>query len=236
MLRYLLAALLLAASVPVCARVHLEIGAGIAQASPRHSGTWYQDGYPYTLKTSSPVAEVDLRWQIRPGLDLITGLIGLGSYSSDSQDNPSDAAYAAHVKLPLSHYVGSGSVWGVQALLERTWGDTWQVGLKGGLLAYHETWRIDVADWYPSDPVGTHTWYKPREVVNGYNIGPIIPLHTNDQRWAVGAIVGVTLRHRDWPVSLSLEYVRDGADFSRNQGSWPPIWASQFVALAIWRF
>ena len=236
MIRYLLAALLLAASAPVCAQLSLEVGAGMAQASPRHSGTWYQDGYPYTLKTTSPVAEVNLHWQVSPGVSLIAGVVSLGHYASDSQDVPSDAAYNSHTSLPLAHYVGSGRLWGLQALVERRWGDTWQVGVKGGLLAYHESWRMDVANWYPADPVGTKTWYTPREVVNGYNIGPIIPVHTSDQRWAVGAIVGATLSHRDWPVSLSLEYVRDGADFSRDQGSWPPIWKSHLVALVSYRF
>jgi hypothetical protein len=236
MIRYLLMALLLAVPVSAWAHVQLELGAGVSHAGIRSNGTWYQQGLPYTLKTESPALEINLRWQIKPNLDLVTGVVDLGRYSSDSLDNPSDAAYAAHVSLPLAHYVGSGRLWGLQVLLEHRWGDRWQVGVKGGLILYRESWRMDVPDWYPSDPVGVPTWYTPRETVGGYHIGPIVPIHTVDQRWAVGAIVGVTLSHRDWPVALSLEYVKDGAKFSGHPGGWPPLWTDHLVALVSYRF
>ncbi|MDE2470391.1 MAG: hypothetical protein KGL35_17010 [Bradyrhizobium sp.] len=236
MIRYLLMALLFAVPVSAWAQFSVEVGVGVAHAGVRSDGTWYQNNLPHTIKSTSGAAELNVRWQFRPDTSLIVGVVDLGRYSSNSQDNPNDAAYAAHVSLPLAHYVGSGRLWGVQAMLERTWGDAWQIGVRGGLLAYHESWRMDVPNWYPSDPVGTAVWYTPRETVNGYMVGPVVPIHSNDQRWALGAIVGATVSHRDWPVSLSIEYVMDGAKFSGHPGGWPPIWKSHLVALVSYRF
>ncbi len=231
MLRYLLAALLLAASAPACARVQLEIGAGISHAGIRSNGTWYQQGLPHTLKTDAPAVEIDLRWSLQPDLDLITGVVDLGRYSSDSQDVPNDAAYLAHVRLPLAHYVGSGRLWGWQALIERRWGERWQIGIQAGPFLYRESWRMSVPNWYPSDPVGVRTWYAPRATAGGYSIGPVMPIRTSDQRWAIGAVVGVTLSHRGSPWALSLRYVRDGAKFSGHPGGWPPLWKSHAVLM-----
>jgi len=236
MIRYLLAALLCAVPVSAWAQFSVEVGAGVAQAGVRSDGTWYQNNLPHTIKSTSGAAELNLRWQFQPDASLIVGVVELGSYGVNSQDNPNDAAYAQHVSLPLANYVGSGHLWGVQALLERRWGDRWRIGLVGGLLAYHESWRMDVPNWFPSDPVGTKVWYTPRETVSGYMVGPVVPIHSSDQRWALGAIVGLTLSHCGSPWALSLQYVRDGAKFSGHQGGWPPIWKSHLVALVLYRF
>ena len=229
MIRYLLAALLCAVPVSAWAQFGVEVSAGTAYAGVRSNGTWYQQDYPYTMQRTSQVVEADLRWSFTPHDALLLGAVNLGRYSVNSQDNPNDAAYAARVKLPLSNYIGSGRLWGFQALAEHTWGDRWQIGIRGGLLAYRETWQMDVPNWYPSDPGGTKVWYTPRETVGGYNLGPIIPIHTIDRRWALGGVVGVTLSHRH--LLLALEYVKDGASFSGHHGAWPPIWSSHVVAL-----
>ena len=236
MTRYLLAALLLAAPASVCAQVRLEVGAGISHAGIRSNGTWYQQEYPHTMRTGAPAVSISLRWRLRPDLDLITGMVDLGRYSVNSQDVPNDAAYAAHVRLPLANYIGSGRLWGIRALIERRWGDRWQVGVQAGPFIYRESWQMDVPNWYPSDPVGTKVWYSPREIVGGYQAGPLVPIHTADQRWAIGAIVGVTLSHRDSPWALSLQYVRDGAKFSGHPGGWPPMWKSHMAVLVSYRF
>lgn len=243
MIRYLLAALLLAASAPACARVQLEVGAGISHAGIRANGTWYQQGFAHALQTSSPVAEIDLRWRIHRALDLITGIVDLGSYGVNSQDTPNDANYSGNAAhpcvgpcLPLANYVGSGHLWGVQALLERRWGDHWRIGLVGGLLAYRESWRMDVPNWYPSDPVGARVWYTPRAIVGAYQLGPVIPIHTSDQQWALGAVIGVTLSRRGSPWALSLRYVKDSAKFGGHNGGWPPLWKSHMVAMVSYRF
>lgn len=243
MIRYLLMALLIAVPVSAWAHVQIELGAGISHAGIRTNGNWYQQGFPYTLRTESPAVEVNLRWQIKPSTDLIVGAVDLGRYSSDSLDTPNDANYsgnAAHpcigACLPLAHYMGSGHLWGIQALIEHRWGDRWQIGVQAGPFLYRETWRMDVPDWYPSDPVGTKTWYTPRGTVGGYNLGPMVPIHTVDQRWSLGAILGVTLSHRDSPWSLSLRYYKDGAKFSGHPGSWPPLWTDHVVALVSYRF
>ena len=242
MIRYLLAALLCAVPVSAWAQFKVELGVGLSHADVRSNGTWYQQGFAHALHTDAPTLEVNAQWTVTPRTSLRLGVVNLGHVSSDSWDTPNDANYSGHAAhpcngpcLPLAHYMGAGHVWGVQALAEHRWGDRWQFGILGGVILYRETWRMDVPDWYPSDPEGSRTWYTPRGVVGGYLIGPVVPIHARDQRWAAGLVGGIMLAKRGSPWALSLRYYKDGAKFGGHGGGWPPLWTGQLVAMVSYR-
>ena len=215
----------------LCAHAaQLEIGAGIAHATTQGNGTWYQDGFRHTLKLTQPVVEIGLTGRITRHMDWHVDAVSLGRYSTDSLDttdgnyNGSDGCIGAC--LPLQHFEGSGRVWGLQALLSRHTTGSWRLGLEGGPILYHETWRLDVPNWYPTAlPGAVPSWYTSQTPDAGWIIGQTIPITTYGSRWAVGAVVGATLAHGPW--TLALRYYADGAPFPGHTGNWPPLWRGQ---------
>ena len=203
----------------------LEVGAGIAHAQTNGNGTWYQDGFQHTLRLNQPVALIGLTGRFTEHMDWHLDAVSLGRYSSDSQDVLPDANYspvsATHCNgpcNPLAHYMGTGRVWGIQALLARHTSGSWQIGVEGGPFLYHETWALSVPNWYePIAPYATH-----------YNI------ETRQQRWATGVALGVTLAHGPWMAAIS--YYSDGAGFPGHVGPWPPLWSSQVAATLSYQF
>ena len=200
----------------------IEIGAGIAHASTNGNGTWYQDGFPHTLTLTQPAFEVGLTGRITPHMAWHVDAVSLGRYASNSLDVLPDANYSPTSPThcngpcnPLANFIGSGRVYGVQALLSRYTGGAWRFGVEGGPFLYHETWRLDVPNWYAPD--GTH-----------YDI------KTYGSQWAWGAVVGATVAHGRW--SLALRYYADGNGFSGHVGNWPPLWSGQTVVMVGYRF
>ena len=200
----------------------IEIGAGIAHASTNGNGTWYQEGFPHTLSLTQPVAEIGLTGRITPHMAWHVDAVSLGSYSVNSEDVLPDANYSATSPThcngpcnPFANFIGSGRLYGLQALLSRSTGGAWRFGIEAGPFLYHETWRLDVPNWYASD--GTH-----------YDI------QTYGSQWALGAVVGATVQHGPW--TLALRYYADSKGFSGHVGNWPPLWSGQTVAILSYRF
>lgn len=230
MIRYLLAALLCAAPISSWASVQLEAGIGVAHADPRANGTWYQDGFPHKLALTQPVAEVGIRIGFNAQTSLSLDAVRLGTYTSDSLDTPADGNYSGNAVrpcvgpcLPLAHYMGRGSIEGLQALFSRTTAGLWRLGWEFGPFVYRTTWRLDVPNWYAATPSES-----------GYVIGPITPIHTDESRWSLGYVAGLRLEHGRWFVALRV--YADGQGFRDHVGAWPPIWRRHFVGLVGWAF
>ena len=194
-----------------------EIGAGIARAQTNGNGTWYQDGFAHAMKLTQPALELGARGRLTSHMDWHVDAVSLGRYSVNSQDTPRDSNYSATSRthcngrcLPLANYIGSGRVLGIQALLSRHTRGAWQLGVEAGPFLYHETWRMDVPNWYPPS-------------------GPITPISTYGSQWAVGAVLGATLANGPW--QLALRYYSDGAGFAGHAGGWPPLWRGQVLVM-----
>lgn len=217
-MRYLLAALVAAWALLACApasAVQFEIGAGMAHAFLQNNGTWWQEGFPHHFVLTQPFLEGGITGRLTARMDWHLDAVSLGRYAVNSWDTPRDANYNAdsptHCNgpcLPLANYIGNGRIYGVQALLARHTSGAWRWGVEGGPMLYHETWRLNVPNWYPPG-------------------GPITPVATYGSQWAVGAVFGVTLQHGSW--TLAARYYRDDSPFPGHVGNWPPLWTSQGV-------
>lgn len=224
--------ILLLGTIPLQAHaLGLEIGAGMAQARDHGNGTWYQDGFPHSLKLTSPALSIGLHGDFAPWLAWHADAVYLGTYSVDSLDTPNDANYSAtsptHCNgacLPLAHYTGSGSVYGLATTLEAHTQGPWQFGIEGGPFIYHRSWSLVVPDWYPSTQTSPGVFSQ----------GPVTPISTSDSGWALGGVVGVAIQHSG--IGLSLRYYSDGKGFPRNGDPWPPIWSGQTVVTLTYRF
>lgn len=203
----------------------IEVGLGMSKAIPRTNGTWYQKGFPYTLDLSSQVQEIGMGWDASDAWRIHASAINIGRYRSNSWDTPVDANYNEHSPthcngecLPLANYIGSGRLYGAQVLAELHTQGTWRFGIEAGPLFYHESWRMDVPNWYvPIIP--SH---------------PIYPIHINKSRWAVGYVLGATFSRGPW--TMAVRFYEDGKSMKRPQEMFPPIWKHHFVAMAIYAF
>lgn len=217
MFRYLLMALLLAASAPVCAHLSPEVGIGFAHATARHNGTWYQQAFAYRLRLNKPSILVGMRYDTGHWTAHLDA-VWLSTYSSDAWAVTSDANYNPGANtcngscLPLAHYMGHGWAGGVKLTGGWHTSGPWQFGVQAGPMAFREAWRLSVPDWYSATIKPDGTW----------SIGPIIPVHTSDQHWTLGWTVGTSVTHGRW--SLNLDWYRDGKSFNGHAGIWPPIW------------
>ena len=200
----------------------IEIGAGIAHATTQGNGTWYQDGFQHTLTLTQPVVEIGLTGRLTPRMAWHVDAVSLGRYSVNSEDVLPDANYSPTAPThctgpcnPFANFIGSGRVYGVQALLSRYTGGSWRFGVEAGPFLYHETWRLDVPNWYTPS-------------------GQPFPIATDAARWAVGAVVGATVRHGPW--TLALRYYADSKGFPGHAGNWPPLWSGQTALVLGYRF
>ena len=64
--------------------------------------------------------------------------------------------------------------------------------------------------------------------------GQPFPIATDAARWAVGAVVGATVRHGPW--TLALRYYADSKGFPGHAGNWPPLWSGQTAITLNYRF
>lgn len=234
-------AVLLILAIDRAQAAQFEVGAGVARADTHGNGTWYQEGFPHTLRLTQPIVELGLKGRITPHMDWHLDAVWLGRYSVNSLDVAADENYSAssptHCNgpcLPLANYIGSGHVWGVQALLARHTDGDWQLGVEGGPFLYHETWRLDVPDWYPATTGPVPDWYTTRTQVGAWTVGQVIPVATYGSQWALGYVVGITLAHGRW--NAALRYYHDGAGFPGHVGAWPPIWSGHAALVVGYTF
>ena len=199
----------------------VEIGAGMAHAQTNGNGTWYQEGFARTLRLNSPVLEIGVTGRVRSWLRWHVDAVDLGRYASNAQAvpdanyDPASSTFCAGACMPTQDFVGDGRIAGVQALLSLHTRGAWQVGIEGGPFLYHESWRLDVPNWYLVP-------------------GQIIPIATYRARWAIGSVVGFTLSHGRW--TLALSRYADGAGFGHHVGGWPPLWRGQTALTLNYRF
>jgi hypothetical protein len=223
--------LALAAATFSAQAAQIEVGAGVAQARTNGNGTWYQEGFQHHLHLRSPVLMLGVTGKLTPHITWHVDAVDLGSYSVNSWDTPNDKNYSGHGyrgnALPLANYIGSGSVYGIAAMLQAHTSGAWRFGVQAGPFVYHERWSMQVPDWYPSQEGGPGEYFYPS--------GPITPLSASQSQWALGYVAGVTLTHGNF--SLALDYFSDGKVFpGHGTDPWPPLWTGQTALVATYTF
>lgn len=225
-----LIALALAGAAMSANAAHIEVGAGLSQSRTNGNGIWYQEGFAHDLKLRSPVFMVGITGDLSPHVAWHLDAVHLGSYSVDSWDTPNDANYSGSgyrgTPLPMAHYIGSGSVYGIAATLQAHTQGAWQFGVQGGPFLYRSNWALSVPNWYPSKQVSEGVFCA---------TGPIAPLSFSQSQWALGYVAGVTLQHGN--IGASLSYYADGHGFSGHGADpWPPLWKGQTVLMLTYSF
>lgn len=214
---WLAVALLVAFAAPTHAQVAPEAGIGVAHATARSDGTWWQRAFPHVLGLNEPSPMLGVRYDAGHWTGHLDA-IWFGHYTSDAWAIPNDPAYNPKTDtcngpcLPRAHFIGHG--WLGAAKLTFGWHTqgTLQYGVHVGAIRYREQWTLDVPDWYSSVQQSDGTW----------KVQYRVPVHRSDIRWAFGYTLGASVSYGKW--SLNLDYYRDGGGFPGYHDTDPPIW------------
>ena len=218
----------------------LEIGAGIAQYDHRADGIWYQQGLPHSLGLQSPAFLVGAWGDVTPAIRWHLDAVDLGSASVDSWDTVADSNYSTATQQciatcnSLMHLHASGSVYGLAGTLEAHTSGAWQIGVEGGPWLYHSSWSVEVPGW---DAAAGIPNAMPAQVAPwGWMPGGI---QRSESGWALGGVVGLSLRHAG--LGLSLRHYFDGRGWPMHYANgttdgWPPIWTGQTVFMLTYDF
>ena len=219
----------------------VEVGAGVAQSSTKGDGIWYQEGLPHTLNLRSPAFLIGVTGDLTPHLAWHVDAVSLGSYSVDSWDTTADADYspASHQCLRnctnLAHFMGSGRVYGIAAMLEAHTQGRWQVGVEAGPFLYHSSWSVQVPNYFAAAGWPANT--TPAQVAPwGWMPGGI---QRSKSSWHPGAVIGITGRYRNFAISVRRYFDGLGWPMRYANGSsdgWPPLWKGQTVLMIIYTF
>lgn len=203
---------------------HLELGIGYTSFAHTANGIWWQNGFAHTFNMNSSSALLGLKTDISKNLSLHNDFVWLGTASIDSFDTPSDANYSGIAPtycngtcLPLVHYLGSGTVYGLSSTLEIHTNGLWQIGFETGPWFYHESWKLNLPNMYYAQPNSN----------GGYTLGPVQSLTTNDHKFGIGYVVGLNLEYKSY--GFNLRYYKESGGFTGHSTPWPPGWKYQTV-------
>jgi hypothetical protein len=194
-MKYLLIVLSLILSTPVFADTEVSIGYSYFNIQP--DGTWYQNPFQHTLRTSSPSFSIGWTGYATDKLRWRTGYAYLGNVQSDAMA-VGDATYAqwgaqGNQHGPMYHLVGSGDVQEIYATLDPEY-KTGKLTLfvEGGLALYRPTWYVAVC------PVGQDC---------GHSVGSV-----HDPRWEITPILGMGIGYNKTSFVYSVQRVNAAGD------------------------
>lgn len=163
----------------------LEAGLGFSKTEKQPNGTWYQEGFPYTLDLKKKSFYIGARHQIRPDLSAHINYVHFGVLHADAiattDDNydPATHGCVGGKCVAQSHFVGSGLSDGIKFAAE--W-DPYEngFGLIGGLFLFHPRWCTTVYDWTLST-----------------DMPPSTIQHCIKNRWTIRPVIGVAYRVKE---------------------------------------
>ncbi len=222
----ILGGLLLALALPVHA-ADLEVGIGASLYKDRGDGYWVQEafqhkmdlgGQAFTMGVTGDVAQygdIGLAWHL--------AYVRLGTVHTQSMATPSDANYNARTKgcngkcWPLANYVGTGNDQGIYFTLQPYWETQgWRFGIEAGPYLHKSRWNEDVQGWRPTEN------------------GQPLDLHVhNENRWAVGKVLGVSVSHKN--LTLSFQYFKN-ADRVLDHDTYGAVWGSTKTVMLKYQF
>ena len=212
-------ATLLVASDPAHAW-NLELGAGPTRFDTHGNGTWYQVGFPHTLKLTSWGALLGVADDVTPHWAVHIDAVYLGSVHTDAIATPVDSNYNPQTHtcngpcVARSRFVGDGNLWGISVTAEPhlTWrGLSWAV--EAGPFVGFPRWGVTVHDWVPGPGA------EPRTI------------HVdNHSRVLLGAVVGASVGHGPW--RLGARYYFDQTQHS----PYPAIWRHTASLMLLYSF
>jgi len=156
----------------------VKVDFGVTKFTQVSNGNWYQEGFPYTLRLTSPTASIKIftdkgesGWQYGLGFDY------MGRVTSDAMVLDSDANYNANSPThcngpcgPLSHMQGQGTIPSAFLAARKNY-STWFYEVEG--YATRPNYENTNYDWYggPNNSVGPLVSHIDHQVKTTYGLG-----------------------------------------------------------------
>ena len=209
----------------------LEVGIGAAHFFDYGDGTWYQQALPHHESLRSPAFMLGVTQDITPHLRLHLDAFDLGKAAANSWDvmdtnyDPIRHICLAHCSQ-LTHFVSSGTLWGIAPMVEWHTSGAWTIGVEAGPWIFHQDWTVVIPNFYSS------TGYAPPWPYWSTNGDAI---YHSAHGWGLGAVAGATVRHGPWGASLLGFY--NQKPFGHMGGDpWPALWRTEAVFLLTYSY
>lgn len=162
--------------------VEFEAGLGVAQTQRQDNGTWYQEGFPYSLDLTKKAFYLGVREQITPTVSAHVDYVNFGILHTDAiattDDNYDPVAHGCKgTCVAQSHFVGSGRSDGLKVAAQWMPGGDKGFGLIGGVFLFKPSWKVTVYDW-----------------TLAYDMPPRTIQHSIQSRWTLRPVIGVSYR------------------------------------------
>lgn len=174
--------------------LEFEGGIGIAKTSPQPNGTWYQEGFPYTMDLTKKAFYIGVKHKVAPNASVHIDYVNFGVLHVDAIATPVDSNYNSLNKPPCngpcvaeSRFVSSGRNDGIK--LAVNW-SPWSVNQEGfgvisGVILSNQGWDTTVYNWKQSAD------------------SPGITIYNHIKReWVLRPMFGVAYKMDQWEVRL----------------------------------
>lgn len=138
----------------------VEASVGASKLSKGPNGTWYQEGFPYTLSLKSESLSFGVKNKINETTYWRAGYLYFGRASSEAVATASDENYSGVAPTycngrcwDMSHWYGTSHINGIYAGVVKevlklpVMGEEVPLSVEGGIYAYIATWTMTIPDW-----------------------------------------------------------------------------------------
>ncbi len=211
----------------------LEVGYGATHFFDYGDGTWYQQALPHHESLRSPAFMLGVAQDITPHLRLHLDAFDLGKAAANSWDvmdnhyDPIHHKCLAHCSQ-LTHFVSSGTLWGIAPMVEWHTSGVWTVGIEAGPWIFHQDWTVVIPNFYSSTgnnpAAGWGPWTSSGDAI-----------YHSAHGWGLGAVAGVHLGFNHYGLSLLGFY--NQKPFGHMQGDpWPALWRTEAVLIGTYSY
>jgi hypothetical protein len=202
--------------------MEFEAAVGATYMKPLPNGTWYQEGFPYSMQRSRPAWFIGVSHQIAEHWRIHVDYVDLGVYHVDAIATPVDSNYNAATRscngdcVARSRFISSGSANGIRVPIEyfKKLSDDREWNISAGPYFTREPWRVTVLDW--------------KQVATD----PGITIHVeNAARLRVAAFIGAGYKFdKHWEARVDLYAVRGYKD------NVPAVWQTITAGTLVYHF
>jgi hypothetical protein len=217
-------------AVVACSNAHaidFEAGIGASVYRDRGDGFWVQEAFPHKMELAAPSFTLgvtgDLIQRGRFGLAFHADWAWLGMVHTQSYATPSDENYNIKEKRcngpcwPMANFVGSGHDQGFLFTLEPFYErNGWRFAVEAGPYIHKSTWSVNVYNWRPTE-----------------DAAPSAISVRNEDRWAVGRVVGASVSHKNF--TLSYQHFTN-QDRTLDRDTYAAVWSSTRMVTLKYKF
>lgn len=174
--------------------LEFEGGIGVANTQPQPNGTWYQEGFPYSMDLTKKAFYIGVKEKIAPNASVHLDYVNFGVLHVDAIATPVDSNYNPANRPPCngpciaeSRFVSSGRSDAIKLAVNWSpWSENQEgFGVITGAILFNQGWGTTVYNWKQSKD-------SPGITIQNYI----------SRRWTLRPVIGVAYKKDQWEVRL----------------------------------